>query len=491
MQHYAVYVRVSTDRDEQVSSVENQVDICRNWMERNGFVWDEKCVYKDEGISGTMFVDRPAIQLILQKAKDKKINMVIFKSISRLARDLKDSLEIREVFLAHNVRIISIEEGYDSVKAGKNDMAFELWSLFSAQYSRTLSSSISAALAAKVRRGEHIGKIPFGYDRVEQKLVINKEEGKVVRDIYEWYNNGLGYKNISNELNMLGIKPKSNQVWQLTSIQRIIHNTIYKGTFILNQFSSVKVGGRKKQIRNPPEKWLIFENHHPAIVDKDVWDKANSKNYTSKKLRNTPWNEFRSLAKCSECNSNMVIVQSYKKKVNGERTEWKYLKCSQYRRAGQKGCVNHTPIQYEDFREFMIELLIQKGEFITLTLQQSAEGKQVKETKKLQGSIKQNEQRKNNLLTLYLDELISKEEFEKKRQELDEEVEKANSQLFILSKKETVQTNIKTVKEAFLELNNQKKDLYYIFQTLIKSIIVHPDGTIDVIYTFEERKGNS
>ena len=72
-----------------------------------------------------------------------------------------------------------MEEGYDSVKAGKNDMAFELWSLFSAQYSRTLSSSITAALAVKVR--EHIGRVPFGYDRINQKLVINEEEANVVK----------------------------------------------------------------------------------------------------------------------------------------------------------------------------------------------------------------------------------------------------------------------------------------------------------------------
>lgn len=211
LESYAVYVRVSTDRDEQVSSVENQIDICRNWLERNGFTWDEKLVFKDEGISGTLFVERPAIQLLLQKAKAKEIDMVIFKSISRLARDLKDSLEIREVFLAHNVRIISVEEGYDSVKAGKNDMAFELWSLFSAQYSRTLSSSITAALAVKVRRGEHIGKVPYGYNRENQKLVIKEEEAKAVRRMYSWYIDGWGYKKITNELNRLGVKSKTKK----------------------------------------------------------------------------------------------------------------------------------------------------------------------------------------------------------------------------------------------------------------------------------------
>lgn len=73
MESYAVYVRVSTDRDEQVSSVENQIDICRNWLERNGFEWDERYVYKDEGISGTLFTERPAIQILLQKPRRKKL----------------------------------------------------------------------------------------------------------------------------------------------------------------------------------------------------------------------------------------------------------------------------------------------------------------------------------------------------------------------------------------------------------------------------------
>lgn len=160
---------------------------------------------------------------------------------------MKDSLEIREVFLAHNVRIISVEEGYDSTKAGKNDMAFELWSLFSAQYSRTLSSSISAALAAKVRRGEHIGKVPYGYNRENQRLMINEEEAKVVRDIYDWYNIGWGFKRITNELNRLGIKSKSKDIWQMTSVQRIVRSPIYKGTFILNQYATVKSGGKKNK----------------------------------------------------------------------------------------------------------------------------------------------------------------------------------------------------------------------------------------------------
>ncbi|EEK43017.1 TPA: recombinase family protein [Bacillus nitratireducens] len=482
---YAIYVRVSTDRDEQVSSVENQIDICRNWLERNGFIWDEKRVFKDEGISGTLFVNRPAIQLLLQKAKAKEIDMVVFKSISRLARDLKDSLEIREVFLAHNVRIISVEEGYDSVKAGKNDMAFELWSLFSAQYSRTLSSSITAALAVKVRRGEHIGKVPYGYNRENQKLVVKEEEAKFVQRMYKWYIDGWGYKKITNELNQLGVKSKTKKNWQMTSVQRILRNPIYKGTFILNQYTSVKVSGKKKQIRNPKEKWFVFPNHHPAIIDEEVWNQVNPKDTNTNKTKITAWNEFRNLAKCAVCSSNMVIVQSHSKKKNGERTEWKYLKCSQYRRAGKHGCVNHVPIQYDDFRQFIISLLVEKGEMLTLNFQNTMEKGKKEKIKRLQQLLKTNEQKKKALLDLYLEQLINKEEFEKKRSDLELEIAKLNQDLFVIQQNNSSSMEIKTIKEAFQQLKQQEQDLLHIFQTLIQEIMIHQDGTVDIAYTFE------
>ncbi|MDA2756314.1 recombinase family protein [Bacillus cereus group sp. Bc005] len=485
LESYAVYVRVSTDRDEQISSVENQIDICRNWLERNGFTWNEKCVFKDEGISGTLFVNRPAIQLLLQKAKAKEIDMVVFKSISRLARDLKDSLEIREVLLAHNVRIISVEEGYDSVKAGKNDMAFELWSLFSAQYSRTLSSSITAALAVKVRRGEHIGRVPYGYDRIDQRLIINKEEANVVRKIYKWYNSGWGFKKITNELNKLGVKSKRKSIWQMTSVQRILRNPIYKGTFILNQYTTVKITGKKKQIRNPKEKWFIFPNHHPKIVEVEVWEQANQKDITSQRRKITAWNEFRNLAKCAVCGSNMVIVQSHVKKKNGERTEWKYLKCSKYRRAGRHGCVNHIPIQYREFRQFIISLLIDKGKSITLNFRNNfEEGKKAK-IKNLQQKLNINEQKKKSLLDLYLEKLINKDEFEKKRSEIEMEIMKINQDLFVIRQNDSIPVDINMIKEAFQQLEQQECDLLHVFQTLIQEIVIHQDGTVDITYTFE------
>lgn len=486
--NYAVYVRVSTDHEEQVSSIENQIDICRNWLERNGYEWNENNIYKDEGISGSTFLNRPAIQLILEKARAKEINMVIFKSISRLARDLKDSLEIREVLIAHNVRIISIEEGYDSHKAGKNDMAFELFSLFSAQYSRTLSAGITAALAAKVRRGEHIGKTPFGYDKIDKKLVINEEEAKVIKQIFDWYNNeGWGFKRITNELNARGVRPKLSSIWQVTSIQRIIKNPIYCGDFILNQYSTVKVDGRRKQIRNPREKWIIFRDHHPPIISREEWEKANNKEVRRAKRKSSPRNELRGIAKCSECGSNMVVMPTWKRLADGNMKYWLYMKCSLRRRAGAAGCVNHDPsITYPALREMIIKLLIEKGEKVKFDFSSNLEGRKKKELEEAQKRLGQMEQRKKNLLDLYLDQLIGKKEFEEKRKEIEEEIKKLETRILALQQQEYTDTKIRSIHKAFSELKDQEQDLHRAFKTLIDEIIVYPFGGLKIHYSFEK-----
>ncbi|MGZ4133834.1 MAG: recombinase family protein [Tumebacillaceae bacterium] len=480
---YAVYVRVSTDKDEQISSIENQVDICRNWLERNGYAWDESLVHKDEGISGTLFTERPAIQEILERARQKEISMAVFKSISRLARDLKDSLEIRETLLAHGVRIVSVEEGYDSSKAGKNDLAFELWSLFAAQYSRTLSAGVSAALAAKVRRGEHIGKTPYGYQKVDGQLVIDEAEAVHIRQIFDWYNQGFGYKRITKELNALAIPSKSGGRWQMTSVQRIIKNPLYCGDFVLNQYSSVKIGGRKKQVRNPEEQWLLFRDHHPALITREVWEQANRQE--TARTKSTPWNVLRGLAVCADCGSNMVIIRTGKLDDDGRRIHYDYLKCSRYRRAGAAGCVNHVPIRYEDLHDFVSSELLRHGANLSLQFTDEFAAKRTEELTHLQKIIMQLEGKRKGLLDLYLEELISKAEFEAKRHELDTQLQNAGDKRRQLLEETASDHDIRTLEQAFAHLEHQQQDLYYLFHLLLKKINIHQDGTVDLHFAFQ------
>ncbi|WP_208592337.1 recombinase family protein [Gracilibacillus suaedae] len=489
---YLVYARVSTDKDEQKDSLTNQVDICRYWLEQNHFEWNDRSILEDKAKSGTMFLERTAMQLILKKARNREIKMVVFKSIHRLARDLKDALEIKEVLLGHGVRVVTIEEGYDSEFEGKNDMKFEMFSMFAAQYPKTQSVSISAALAAKVRKGHHIGKIPYGYDRVDQKLVIKEDEAAVIRKIFDWYNNkGYGQKTITNKLNE-GVEngsilpPKSGGAWQLTTVQRILKNRTFCGDFILNQYTNIKVDGRKKQIKNPESKWTVIKDHHPAIVSREEFEKANNKEVLNKRQKVTPWNEFRGLLKCGHCGSNMVIMQSWKKKKDGSKTHWKYLKCSKYRRSNK--CVNHPPITYESFRELVLHKLKEETEIASFNLENNLTINDQARIKKLEKEIDNFKQKIDRLLDIYLEGILNKYEYESKRELIEKKIERLEDDLFLLNTKEKREMNIETIKEAIEQLNNKNQDLYNVFNTLIENGTIYKDGLIELKFSFNSLK---
>lgn len=488
---YLCYIRVSTEKEEQETSPENQVEICRHWLEQNNFEWREESIVFDDGISGTVLLDRAAMQLVLEKARKREIKMVVFKSIHRLARDLRDSLEIKETLIAHGVRLVTIEEGYDSLYEGKNDMKFEMFSMFAAQYPKTLSVSISAAMGAKVRRGEHVGRVPFGYKIENKKLVINEEEAPTVRKIFEWYvEDGIGMKTITRKLNEelkkgTVAKPRKKDNWQLTSVQTILRNPTYTGTYIRNRYTKVKIDGRWKQIENPPEKWQIYENHHPAIIPFEVWEKANDKKLTQEKTKITERNEFRGLMKCGKCGCNMVVLPSYKYKKNGEKVEWNYLKCSAYRRAGKHGCDNHVPILYNDFRDIVIQRLKMYAKNTEFNIKNNMEKKRQEELKLLEKEKISLEEKNKGLIDLYLeDKLISKEEFQEKRQEYEKRLKEIEDRIFILKQETDDIAVIKNIKDAFKQLENTKQDLHHAFKTLINHIIIHPDGRTEIEYTF-------
>ncbi|WP_025731686.1 recombinase family protein [Heyndrickxia ginsengihumi] len=491
---YLLYGRVSTEKDEQVSSLENQVDICRNWLEKNGYEWNEKAIVLDNGISGTVLFDRDAMQLVLEKSRKREIKMVIFKSIHRLARDMKDSLEIKETLLAHGVRLVTIEEGYDSLYEGKNDMKFEMFSMFAAQYPKTLSVSISGVLSAKVRRGEHVGPVPFGYSKPDKKLVINEEEAQTVRQMFHWYNHdGFGFKTITKLLNEELVKgnvskPQKKDKWQVTSVQSIIKNPTYTGTYIRNRYTKIKVNGRKKQIENPREVWQIYKDHHPAIISMDEWEKANNKNISNNKTKISPWNEFRGMLKCSECGSNMVILQTGNKKTkDGQKDDhWKYIKCSAYRRAGEFGCVNHKPILYEDLREFVLKKIIRKGKRLKLNLENNFLQQRKKEIASMEKQIASLEEMNKGLIDLHLkDKLITKAEFQMKRTEYEKEISSLKDKVFLMKQEEDHQIDIQNIQEAFNQLERHDEDLYHAFSTIIDHIVVHPDGKLDFYYKFK------
>lgn len=485
---YAVYVRVSTDRDEQVSSAENQIDICRYWVEKNGFEWDENAVYFDDGISGTAWLERHAMQMILAKAKKREIETVIFKSIHRLARDLKDALEIKEILIGHGIRLVTLEEDYDSLYEGKNDMKFEMYAMFASQLPKTLSVSVSAALAAKVRRGEYTGGFsPYGYDVVDQKYVINEEEADVVREIYELYEKGLGYIKVANALNDMGKYTRSGLPWSYSTISKMISNPAYKGDYVMQKYTTVKVKGRKKKTVNPKEKWVVFENHHPAIIERERWDKVNDPSSDKRKKRRVAIrNELRGITFCTHCGSPMKTHNLSRKRRDGSTVRYSYMMCSLYKNTGGRECVRHKAMHYSDLRELVLRKLKEKETNLDKDFNLDSEVRYQEKLKKLKKEIRNLELKRERLLDLYLEgDRIDKDTFTQRDTKMEKGIKEKELELLKLGDIEEQMKEKQEVKDTF-SLLEQSADLYGAFQKLISRIDVTQNGGVDIYYRFEE-----
>ncbi|AJG91493.1 recombinase family protein [Bacillus tropicus] len=485
---YAVYVRVSSDKDEQVSSVENQIDICRYWLENNGFEWDKNAVYFDDGISGTAWLERHAMQLILAKARKKELDTVVFKSIHRLARDLKDALEIKEILLGHGVRLITIEEGYDSHYEGKNDMKFEMYAMFASQLPKTLSVSVTAALAAKVRRGGYTGGfVPYGYEIVDDKYAINEEEAELVREIFELYAQGFGYIKISNIINDQGKRTRKGAPWTYSTLCKMIKNPTYKGDYTMQKYGTVKVNGKKKKVINPEEKWVVFENHHPAIVSRELWDKVNNKdpNKFQKKRRISTTNELRGITFCAHCGTAMSKRNNVRVNKNGTVKEYSYMICDWSRVTARRECVKHVPIHYKDLRALVLSKLKEKESVLDKEFYSDEDQLDVK-LKKLNRDIKDLKFKRERLLDLYLeDERIDKDTFTIRDAKLEKEIELKELEMRKANNIELQMKERQEIRDAFALLE-ESKDLNSAFKKLIKRIEVAQDGAVDIHYRFAE-----
>ncbi|TKH49343.1 recombinase family protein [Bacillus cereus] len=485
---YAVYVRVSTDKDEQVSSIQNQIEICRYWIEKNGFEWDENSIYKDEAVSGTAWLERRAMQLILGKARKKELDTVVFKSIHRLGRDLRDALEIKEILLGHGVRLVTIEEGYDSYYEGKNDLKFEMYAMFASQLPKTLSVSISAALAAKVRRGEYTGgTVPYGYRIVDKKYVINQEEAEIVREMYELYDNGLGYLRISNALNDVGKYKRSGKLWTYSAVKLIITNPMYKGDYVMGRSTEVKVDGRKKRIQEPREKWVVFENHHPAIIERPLWDKINNPKINKKiKRRVAVTNELRGIARCIHCGSPFVLHTYKYKNKEGEELNYGYLTCGTYKLTGGRGCVKHSGLRYERLRSLVLRKLKEKERDLEKVFKLNDKDKHQEKQKKLRKEKKELEIKRERLLDLYLDGgSIDKETFTKRDANFAKNIKEKELEILKLDDVKALIVEQQKVKDAF-KLLEDSENLYPVFKKLIARIDISQNGAVDIRYRFEE-----
>lgn len=361
----AVYARVSIERNSE--SVEHQVSLLREFVKQKeiGIIPDE-FIYEDVGVSASKYSiwSRPAMKQLMKDADEGKFSILLFKGISRLARDTKEALEILERFKQKGIRVISFEENYDSAREDSK-FIFGIHALLAEQESEKIGIRIKLGLKEKAKKGEWSGSPPFGYKVQDKKLVVNPEEAEIVRKIFKMYvEDHVGTAKLSDHLNDHGFRTRSGRPFSRKTVGDILKNEVYLGRIIYNRNSLKKIRDyesedqRKKLVRLPnnQDEWIVVENCHEPLVDEKTFEEAQkllNARRTKRESSNIVY-PLSGIMKCKKCGRSMVG-----RRFDIKGKEYRYYICDTYNKFGRSFC-DQPNVSAKPLEEYILELLTEK-----------------------------------------------------------------------------------------------------------------------------------
>jgi len=273
----AAYCRVSTDDEEQQTSYAKQKEHYTNYINKNPD-WELVDIYADEGLSGTTTKHRKEFQRMMQDAEDGKIDLILTKSISRFARNTIDTLSWIQRLrnLPNPVQVRFEKEGFESFDFG-SEMILTIMSAFAQAESRSISDNVKWSLMQNFKNGKPTINLDrmLGYDMgSDGEWVINEEQAKTVREIYNMYLCGLSAHRIAALMNEKGVFTVNANRWTAQSILIVLRNEKYVGDLTMQKTITVDMLAHKVVKNEGIAKQYHIKDHHVAIIERSVWDKV-------------------------------------------------------------------------------------------------------------------------------------------------------------------------------------------------------------------------
>ena len=259
----AVYGRVSTEHEAQIAALENQMQ----WYDDQARYhpnWEIQDRYIDEGITGTQAKKRPSFLRMIDDARQGKFDLIVTREVCRFARNVVDTLVITRELKGIGVEVYFIE--------------LSLMATLAQEESRKTSERVRAGQKVSREKGVLYGNGNIlGYDRVGDTYQINEEQAETVRMIFDLYLQGKGSLQIANELNARHRKSAMGLVkWCASSVVRVLKNATYTGTKCYNKSRNNNYLDQHRVLNLDASTYLYQEGDFPAIVSKEIWNKAQS-----------------------------------------------------------------------------------------------------------------------------------------------------------------------------------------------------------------------
>ena len=488
-----IYCRESRDDyGENYERIETQRDLLIKYCQSHGYT-NIIDIIMDDDKSGTDF---SRFDDIRDRAKNKEIDVIVFKNSARLGRNQREALEFVEYLEEQNVEIIFEDEQY-------NEEMFGLYAWFNERRARDDSKNIRRNLRHKIEEGELLVKAIYGYNKVGKELVVNEETAPVVQEIFELYSKDWGYQKIATYLNKKGIptpsqsrnfvNAKQTANWKAQHIVRILDDRRYIGDYVGGTTEKLSFKSKKTRVKSE-EEWTIIENHHEPIIEKSLFEKVqkirNKRKKESEKYNNgfkfvdTDNNLYSGIIYCGRCGRPM-----YKRKGNtGTRKRPDSYLCKKYSNEGtvkdireDYGCTPHRMrIEYLDqIVNAYIDNLISNPEFKDFVMDNTKaistnKVSLEKEVNKSKETIEKLEKQYKKLYEDKLNDLVpefiykdKKDEFEKKLKIEKEKLEEAEGKFNTLNKLEDKEELIFKAIEDIKKNGLTKEELSRIFDKIV------------------------
>lgn len=518
----ALYIRLSKeDGDKNESySVTSQREILKEYIKQRPdiFLFD---YYVDDGWSGTNF-DRPAFRRMMQDIYDGKVNCVVVKDLSRFGRNYTDAGHyLDDVFVRLGVRFIALNNGVDSISNNMNAatkcITVGVQNVINESVAATTSVNVRGTLNVSRKQGKFIGSFPtYGYlkdPNDHHKLIVDEETAPVVRQIFQWFLSGKSIIGITKTLNAMGIPnpstykmqkgwnyrhtsgKRNDGLWCDSTVRRMLSNQMYIGNMV--QGKNTTISYKIKQCKSVPKSdWIVVENTHEPIIDKETFEKAQSLFHRNTRTApaKTEVDLFSGFVKCADCHRAMS-----KKTNRHPYGTYQYYRCVTSRKMDSGACSPHS-IRIDKLEravlvtiQTMIDTAVEWDD-VLVEIRKRADDKSENLTKKsMEKCMAEREQIQKMMLDLYPDwksGTISKEEYLVLKENMGQKVkaldEKIEAFQRALAKDVDGCSGGNVFLTHFKKYGKIEKLTRPILTELVDSILVHVDGNITINFKFKD-----
>lgn len=463
------YTRVSTDTDQQLHSLKGQISFFEQYIkERKN--WNLIEGYVDEGISATSTTKREAFKQMIIDGKEGKFDLIVTKEVSRFARNTQDSIFYTRELLRYDIGVLFKNDGFCTYEKD-SELRLTIMSGVAQDESRKISERVRFGFKNSIKNGIVLGNSKiWGYEKDNGKLVIIPEQAKIVKELFELYAEGYGFRAIEKIFKEKGYFNTNGRPFGYSTLNRLLTNPKYKGYYVGGK--TTKIDFLSSKIKRFDEKeWVQWKDEDgdivPAIVSEELWNKCNSiLKERSKKMTSEDKTSYQNKYMYSGriiCGQHNISYwhNKYKYKT-GEKTIWQ---CSEYRKGGKQACDN-PPIYTHELDFILKEVLTQvTGNIEVLYRSLEVLYKQTikeldydKDLKELQSKIRKIDQKKDKLLDLSLEGMITDIEFKKRNDKFNEDIKIYEDQIERMEELNDAKiSNEQTMETIKKWLNNKSK----------------------------------